>query len=860
MLQSAAFLLLILPLIDATFPLYNLFQGAPYYNSFPQQRNKNWCAFVVQKNVTCAVLDVVETAPCPEHMPHCAHAGIYRARPMYKVGYKQVTEMEWRCCPGYRGHNCMEQREAPSSPHILQKPDQPSNQRTQQSVLGPEVSSGSHPWAQPGQGGQANSWTEGGEAGRQTGQPEGRRVRELEEEVQRLSLTVYDLQAAMTAANANLRQNLQEDASKIVLNVLDNLRQSQHALSEGTESFVLPSDSFQTISPVPDELQEQVTHLSDTISSNTNSIQGLEAKILQLEGQVNRITETAGRTTVPLPSSAPVTECQCQAYVDQKIQALQMELLEGMDIKIADLKNACDYKMKSVKEQCEEQETSYLSLTELLESKEADLRQEIQDLKDLVSAGNPKGLESPDLQAEIQNLKNAHQSLTSAFNQTKIQHKALEEALETRVSLAERSVEVHCNHLEEKLRKQQAKELEAQSKSLETKISAALHVLGGTQQQIIPVNSHYMVEKEPQNLKDEMGPLVQQVKHLENSVQILNESISHQSHTDGLYDRLNKLEEACGKCQESVNRLETMLSGMNGRMTNIEGVCDKLEPMSDSLSRIKDGLNKHVSGLWNCVKQLNKTVLTHTSDINTLRRDTLSSMGKEYGTPIMQQFTGPGASGGMEDVSAHMEKAHPVLETGEAGPPGTMLSSPTPQGSNGSMTPVKGYGVAPGYPPKSAVSVTAHFLPGSSIVSAPVSFSAGLTLFPFFEKASFIPFNKVLVNDGSHYDPNTGVFTVPVDARYLLSVVITAQKGERVEAVLSVANISIQKLDTSGSSSVDSAGCICGGSASASLVLDLKKGQKVGVVKTSGTLASPASHELLSTFSGVLLYSLPTKS
>lgn len=87
-----------------------------------------------------------------------------------------------------------------------------------------------------------------------------------------------------------------------------------------------------------------------------------------------------------------------------------------------------------------------------------------------------------------------------------------------------------------------------------------------------------------------------------------------------------------------------------------------------------------------------------------------------------------------------------------------------------------------------------------------------------------------------------------------------AQKGQRVEAVLSVAHRSIQKLDTAGSDSVDSAGCTCGGSASVSLVLDLKKGQKVGVLKTSGTLAISASTELLSTFSGVLLYSLPDKS
>lgn len=29
-------------------------------------------------------------------------------RPMYKIAFKTVTELEWRCCPGYQGHDCRE--------------------------------------------------------------------------------------------------------------------------------------------------------------------------------------------------------------------------------------------------------------------------------------------------------------------------------------------------------------------------------------------------------------------------------------------------------------------------------------------------------------------------------------------------------------------------------------------------------------------------------------------------------------------------------------------------------------------------------------------------------------------------------
>lgn len=99
-----------------------------------------------------------------------------------------------------------------------------------------------------------------------------------------------------------------------------------------------------------------------------------------------------------------------------------------------------------------------------------------------------------------------------------------------------------------------------------------------------------------------------------------------------------------------------------------------------------------------------------------------------------------------------------------------------------------------------------------------------------------------------------GVFTAPVDGRYLFSAVLTAQTGERVEAYFSVANRNIQKLYTAGVGGGAGEGCVCGGSASISLALNLKRGQRAGLVLTSGKLAISASSEILSSFSGVLLY------
>lgn len=104
-----------------------------------------------------------------------------------------------------------------------------------------------------------------------------------------------------------------------------------------------------------------------------------------------------------------------------------------------------------------------------------------------------------------------------------------------------------------------------------------------------------------------------------------------------------------------------------------------------------------------------------------------------------------------------------------------------------------------------------------------------------------------------------------MDGRYLISGLLTARRGDRVEAVLSVSNRSVQKLQSSGGTvagqpgdvTVDS--CVCGGSVSFSVILPLRKGDRVGLVRTGGQLATTEAREILSTFSAIFLYAPPNK-
>ncbi|XP_060763519.1 LOW QUALITY PROTEIN: EMI domain-containing protein 1 [Neoarius graeffei] len=73
---------------------------------------RNWCPQTVTKTVTCQVQNgttlqrVYQTCRWPQG---CS-SGSYRTvvRPSFKVVYRTVTALEWKCCPGFSGVHCEE--------------------------------------------------------------------------------------------------------------------------------------------------------------------------------------------------------------------------------------------------------------------------------------------------------------------------------------------------------------------------------------------------------------------------------------------------------------------------------------------------------------------------------------------------------------------------------------------------------------------------------------------------------------------------------------------------------------------------------------------------------------------------------
>ncbi|CAH2295007.1 EMI domain containing 1 L homeolog isoform X1 [Pelobates cultripes] len=73
---------------------------------------RNWCSMPVSRTISCQVQNgtflqrVYQTC----HWAAGCSGGSYRTvvRPTYRLSYKMVTALEWRCCPGFRGLNCEE--------------------------------------------------------------------------------------------------------------------------------------------------------------------------------------------------------------------------------------------------------------------------------------------------------------------------------------------------------------------------------------------------------------------------------------------------------------------------------------------------------------------------------------------------------------------------------------------------------------------------------------------------------------------------------------------------------------------------------------------------------------------------------
>ncbi|XP_055490176.1 EMILIN-2-like [Leucoraja erinacea] len=433
---------------SASYNLYSSRSIPQFAGSRTPGRSKNWCAYIVKKNVTCSVMDGAESyikaeyQPCPWGLPNCPPAVVYRThfRPTYKVAFKVVTQLAWRCCPGFKGEDCKDGLYTRTGISPL-----PSSE-TRKRNLNPET-------------------TDGQRHKEPSTDVQSLKIQQLEYEVQRLNQVLEKMQASVTGLGDSLRHTVQEDTSKTLATLLNNLR-----LSGSAVGFETTHENGDTVyQSGMGEVMSRLTEVKDTLKNKSDMLDELHGMVSGHDGQLKQLMEVAQG---PIATHSPFANGDFyQSYIDGKFKTLREEMMLGIDMKFADLKNSCEYKLMSLKHQCEENELQYENMERRLDEKEDGLKKEIDNIRKVLqqSPGHynccasistlKRRLNNMDIR--VYRIADANQALNArldnelerftTFNLENIFGERLEE-IESRINVTERNAEEHCFYIEYTLR------------------------------------------------------------------------------------------------------------------------------------------------------------------------------------------------------------------------------------------------------------------------------------------------------------------------------------------------------------------------------------------------------------------------
>ncbi|KAL7388522.1 hypothetical protein ABVT39_015629 [Epinephelus coioides] len=280
-------------------------------------RHRNWCAYVVTRTVSCVMEDGVETYIKPDYQrctwgqcPRVAYR-TYR-RPRYKVAYKMVTEMEWKCCHGYSGEDCHD---------------------------GPKVTTDT----QVNGGRPRVTQTGYNTGGGQRGEGDSERIRQLEDTISGLTKDLHNMKTTIHSMNQRL---------------------------PGLNGAVVPADSAQPqMKETINNIQTKLDHLYNRTQVHDQTLLNINNHLVngggnELDGVVrggiggNQLNTLKEEILTELETRVTLSCSACQAGVEdlrrqqqedrERIQALEklvssmdQHLKESLDISRSETQQAC---------------------------------------------------------------------------------------------------------------------------------------------------------------------------------------------------------------------------------------------------------------------------------------------------------------------------------------------------------------------------------------------------------------------------------------------------------------------------------------------------------------------------------------
>ncbi|XP_021012760.1 EMILIN-3 isoform X1 [Mus caroli] len=309
--------------------------------------HKSLCAYVVHRNVTCVLQEGAESYVKAEYRncgwgPNCPSTVRYRTvfRPRYKIGYKTVTDLAWRCCPGLTGESCPE--------HLTDYGATPPHQEPE-----PQI-----PLGQLGPGPRPSPYS------REAPRPRGRKGQgPFGEQLERRLSQAYGTLSGLVASHENPNRITGDSRVPVV------------PIGFGVipEGLVAPEDrGRRPLIPPLSEILSKVTEVNNTLQTKVQLLDEVRGLALGHEAHLQRLREAPPS---PLTSLALLEE-----YVDQRLQRLWGSLLDGFEQKLQGVQSECDLRVQEVRQQCEEGQAASQRLHQSLDGRELALRRELSQL------------------------------------------------------------------------------------------------------------------------------------------------------------------------------------------------------------------------------------------------------------------------------------------------------------------------------------------------------------------------------------------------------------------------------------------------------------------------------------------------